>query len=100
MSKQEQTASGADVSDFPRGLNPNLTVAEIIDGYLVEYQTMRRPKDPSRAQRLGFWQAKVGDVPAVALTPEHIRTALRLLKQSEKMRFAGRDKGKPGPGRQ
>ena len=79
MSKTEKMAPGADVRYFPSGLNPSLTVAEVVGGYLLEYPNMERNKDTSRHQRLGFWRTELGDVPAAALTPDMIKAALRIL---------------------
>lgn len=93
MSDTPNAAPGAEVRYFPSGLNRgNLTVGELIDGYLVGYDG----RDSSRSQRLAFWRTELGQVRLHDLDSDMIAESLLKLKRTEKRRFVGRDAdGKP-----
>ena len=79
----------------PRQRDGSQTVGALIRLYLHGYAD-RGGKDVSRAQRLDFWQAKVGHLALAALDDDCVHDALAELAKQRPRRYAGVDAdGKP-----
>jgi integrase len=78
--------SGRVVASFP-SRDGSVTVSSLIDAYLSVYAG----RDGSRLQRLSFWVAKIGSMPIVDLTDDHVFYALEELEKKPGRFWAGKD---------
>lgn len=69
-----------------------LTLHKLIDLYMAHYAG----RDSTRAQRVAWWQQRVGALALVDLTDDHVHAALESLADENARFFAGRDElGRP-----
>lgn len=64
-----------------------VTIRELIHAYMAEYAG----RDTSRAQRLEYWAATLGDIPLGELDDDHVFDALEALANRRGRYFAGHD---------
>jgi integrase len=64
-----------------------LTVAELIDIYMAQYDG----RDTTRAPRLALWQSKLGALTLAEITDDHVHAAIEALKTEPARYYAGRD---------
>lgn len=100
MEASFQSAAGAVAASSSAARAGSLTVRELIDLYMASYAG----RDTTRTQRLGWWSAKIGEIPLAELTDDHLFFALEELEQRRGRFYAGLDadgqpiykaKGKP-----
>lgn len=61
--------------------------AELIDLYMAHYAG----RDTSRVQRLGWWRARLGEMPFEQVSDDHVHAALEALSADPARRWAGTD---------
>ena len=99
MEMQMQSAGGS-AATSGAARTGEITIRELVDLYMREYAG----RDTTRAQRLGWWVAKLGEVSLADLTDDQIYFALQDLAVQRGRFFAGFDadqrpiyKSKRGP---
>ena len=67
--------------------NGNITISQAIDAYMACYQG----KDESRAQRMTWWQSKIGSLTLNEVDEDHIFFAIEELANKDARYYAGKD---------
>lgn len=87
MANQSLARGSVAISGATEAIPGVLTVSVLVDRYMAAYAG----RDGSRAYRLRWWQAKVGDVPLTDLTDDLVFHALEELSERPSRVYAGRD---------
>ena len=77
----------ADVAVVSGAAANSLTVSSLIERYMAAYAG----RDPSRPQRLLWWQGKLGSLPVAAITDDDFFHALEELSRRPARVYSGRD---------
>ncbi len=67
--------------------NGNITISQAIDAYMAPYQG----KDESRAQRMTWWQSKIGSLTLNEVDEDHIFFAIEKLTNKDARYYTGKD---------
>lgn len=80
----------ANIDAFPDAEARRRTVADAIDGYMLDY----KGRDRVQVSRLSWWKAAYGEQPLAAFTSARVREGLRKLAGESARQGAGRGKNK------
>jgi hypothetical protein len=64
-----------------------MTISQSIDAYMAAYEG----RDESRAQRMAWWQAKIGHLTLLEVDEDHIFYAIEELSSKKPRYYAGKD---------
>lgn len=64
-----------------------MTLSDLLDLYMAHYSG----RDPTRVQRLGWWQRQLGDLALQDLTDDHVHAAIESLATQHSRYFVGKD---------